>query len=37
MFANMVQSKIQAIKQMRKSAKEYKELLKKNEEEIPSI
>lgn len=37
MFANMVQSKIQAIKQMRKSAEDYKELLKKNEEEIPSI
>ena len=37
MFANMVQAKIQAFKQMRKSAKEYQELLKKNEEEIPSI
>jgi hypothetical protein len=37
MFANMVQAKIQAFKQMRKSAKEYQELLKKNEEDIPSI
>jgi hypothetical protein len=37
MFANMVQAKIQAFKQMRKSVKEYQELLKKNEEEIPSI
>ena len=37
MFANMVQAKIQAFQQMRKSAKEYQELLKKNEEEIPSI
>lgn len=37
MFANMIQAKIQAFKQMRKSAKEYQELLKKNEEEIPSI
>ena len=37
MFANMVQAKIQAFKQMRKSAQEYKELLKKSEEDIPSI
>lgn len=37
MFANMVQAKIQAFKQMRKSAKEYQEILKKNEEDIPSI
>lgn len=37
MFANMVQAKIQAFRQMRKSAQEYKELLKKNEEDIPSI
>lgn len=37
MFANMVQAKIQAFKQMRKSAKEYQELLKKTEEDIPSI
>ena len=37
MFANMVQAKIQAFKQVRKSAKEYQELLKKTEEDIPSI
>ena len=36
MFANMVQAKIQAFKQVRKSAEEYKELLEKTED-IPSI
>ncbi len=37
MFANMVHAKIQAFKQMHKSAKEYKELLMKSEEGTPTI
>lgn len=37
MFVNMVLSKIQAYKQIRKSAEEYKKMLQKNENEYPSI
>ena len=37
MFVNMIQSKIQAYKQMRKSAEEYKKMLQRNENEYPSI
>ena len=37
MFVNMVQSKIQAYKQMRKSAEEYKKMLQRNDNEYPSI
>lgn len=36
MFANMVQAKIQAYKQMRKSMQEYKQMIKP-EDEIPTI
>ena len=37
MFANMIQSKIQAYKQMRKSAEEYKKMIEGNNNEYPSI
>lgn len=37
MFINMVQSKIQAYKQMRKSAEEYKKMMQDNDDEYPSI
>lgn len=37
MFVNMVQSKIQAYKQMRKSAEEYKKMLQQNDNEFPTI
>lgn len=37
MFLNMIQSKIQAYKQMRKSAEEYKKMLQGGEDEYPSI
>lgn len=37
MFVNMVQSKIQAYKQMRKSAEEYKKMLRGGDNEYPSI
>ncbi len=37
MFINMIQSKIQAYKQMRKSAEEYKKMMQENENEYPSI
>lgn len=37
MFVNMIQSKIQAYKQMRKSAEEYKKMLQRNDNEYPSI
>ena len=37
MFINMIQSKVQAYKQMRKSAEEYKKMLQRNDNEYPSI
>lgn len=37
MFFNMIQSKIQAYKQMRKSAEEYKKMLSGNQDEYPTI
>ena len=37
MFVNMIYSKIQAYKQMRKSAEEYKKMLQRNENECPTI
>ena len=37
MFVNMIYSKIQAYKQMRKSAEEYKKMLQRNENEFPTI
>ena len=37
MFVNMVYSKIQAYKQMRKSAEEYERMLQRNDNEFPTI
>ena len=37
MFFNMIQAKIQAYKQMRKSAEEYKKMLQGGDDEYPSI
>lgn len=37
MFINMIQAKIQAYKQMRKSAEEYKKMLQGGDDEYPSI
>lgn len=37
MFINMVQSKIQSYKQLRKSAEEYKKAMQANDDDIPSI
>lgn len=37
MFVNMIQSKIQAYKQMRKSAEEYKKMMQGTNNEYPSI
>lgn len=37
MFINMVQSKIQAYRQMRKGAEEYKKMMQRNDNEYPTI
>lgn len=37
MFINMVQSKIQSYRQLRKSAEEYKKAMQANDDDIPSI
>jgi len=37
MFVNMIYSKIQAYKQIRKSAEEYKQMLQRNDNEFPTI
>ena len=37
MFVNMVQAKVQAYKQMKKSAEEYKKMMQGDQQDFPTI